>query len=545
MPLRINVCADRTTIRLGGAVFGVELELAGPAGRVAALGEPLALAVAARVAEALFARMRAADLEMDEETLVFVGVPDAAFASGLCDDEDFGEFVREVAQACLHECERIAYLDPGPRIETGFIESFALERDTAGRERVPQMAPVLEAFPDVPTDTLVLPLVLVTNEALLERASDLLTDGLDFSASENGIAKAIRAALASLDIERVSDPEELGDVLPDDGAGEDEDEAGQGAMPDEDMPFIFMASEQEAAHGERALHEPADLVGMLPALQRLAAQRGAAQFAYSSGVPVVVTADSVYLGFKTVDDLGRRVERTLEEAGNDPDGPEDEAPPDGEQLARRWSRWYLRDYQPRMGAVTEAGFRVAAFPLMAWSEELDRCIGSGESFVPGSGRLGTLEDVFLETSDHDIDDSAEGAYAVCRVIVEDFGDEDGTDPEADGEPAYGEEGVAAEVAVLCGAVRIVAADGTGVSQQNVYSTKQPGRVDFDEYVRQLATFPNLPIRADVQPLFVCDTHLRLMVAVDTEELTDEHDEADDEEEDLPDLRAMRTPRRAH
>ena len=174
---------------------------------------------------------------------------------------------------------------------------------------------------------------------------------------------------------------------------------------------------------------------------------------------------------------------------------------------------------------------------------------SGESFVPGSGRLVTLEDVFLETSDHDIDDSAEGAYAVCRVIVEDFGDEDddedGTDPEADGEPADGEEGIAAEVAVLCGAVRIVAADGTGVSQQNVYSTKQPGRVDFDEYVRQLATFPNLPIRADVQPLFVCDTHLRLMVAVDTEELTDEHDEDDDEEEDLPDLRAMRTPRRAH
>jgi hypothetical protein len=557
MPLRIDASANRLTHGLAGAAYAMQVELRGDAPRVLALRQEAALRVASALRASLCALMNEGEFAGGADCdLLVVAVPDAALASHLESDEDFGACIAEVVEACVQDCARAT---AGPLPETGFVEGFAIDRQGPAR-----LAALLQTWEDEPTDSVLLPVFVVTDEARLPALHAVMTERVGTPAADGELGQAIAAALRPHRIELLGPPVELGMREPEDDG-----------LADEDLPFVYMASRQETEPGSRALHDPDDLVEALPAMQRKAAQSGEPQFAYSRGVAVVASADVIYLGFKTVDDLGRQAEIERREAGEEgvehADADDDDGPAPGERIAQTWIDWYLHAYQPVMGAVTDAGLRALAFPVPAWSSALAGCIATDAPFRPGTGELRPLEEVHVETSDHDLDETAEGAFVVTRVVIFDPDEEDAEDgddvsgatravttatgtgtaipnagaTDVDDDVDDADEDDEDEPTVLCAAVRVVAVDGTGVAQQNLYATKSAGMVDLSRYVEQFMNFPSLPIRPGIQNLVVCDEHLRLMLPVDPSELEEDGDatDGDEDEEDLPDLKAMRVPPR--
>ena len=541
MPLKINVCRARLAGELDGAAYGLPVQLGEAAPGVLPIEPDAARRIAAAVRSTLLARLRDAEHAFgdDEDDLLLVAVPDAALAADIGRVDGFEACVDELIEACVQECVR-ASADARPRIDVGVVESFALGRDGAGEPREPLLALPLARRGERPTESHVLPLVVVVNESHLEALDELLLDRLGITELDGPIGRAVADALRPRRVVEIGEPTELGSS----------DDDADFELPEEDMPFIYMASDQEDWPGARALHDPQALVDALPALQRRAAAGDGAQFAYSNGVVVVATADTVYVGFKTVDDLGRLAEiarRAAAESGAAPvasedrgDGGDDDESP-GDAIASAWIDWYASRYQRVMGAVHDGGFRVAAFPLRDWGATLERHIAKKEPFEPGRGLLRPLEEIHIETSDHELVDGAEGAFVVTRLMVADYDDEDSEDEADDGDEdaadAEADEDDTSALMALCGSVRIVAADGSGVSQQNLYATKPAGMVELGRYIEQFMHFPNLPIRPGIQNLIVCDEHLRLTLPIDETELQDPGDDDDE----LPDLKSMRDP----
>jgi hypothetical protein len=256
------------------------------------------------------------------------------------------------------------------------------------------------------------------------------------------------------------------------------------------------------------------------ALQKQALATGEPRLAHSQRVVLVITPETVYVGFKTVDELGAKaLERST-------------MPPfDGAWLGALWSRWFMAHYTVVIETLLQARFKVVAFPLFGWTEWLQTS-DAAVAFEPGQGALRALEQVHIETSTHDLTEGARGAHVLCRLMLDDAPAPAGVsgDPELSESP------------VLCSVVRVVDETGQGVSQSNIYLTTPSAAISHHEYAGSLAQFHGLPVEAGIHELVVCDQCLKLIVPPGEAETEADDDEGDDAEDDEVRLRYIAPPR---
>jgi hypothetical protein len=528
MPLRIPVSGAHLLAELDAEMYGLALRLSEPATGVVPLADDAAAEIGRAVRDALLADGGALNEEFVQREF------HVAIGDGLVPADTFAD--EEVRIAMTEVSGRVGRVLTSSSAEADGADGVACLVALARPPQRPEdgdVALLADAPPTASVDY-VLPLVLAGSAGALEEASGALSGRLAGGTPE--LERAVRRAFGTVGVQAVSCCGRLDGLGDDAGPGaaafvpaagllavDAEDAAGMATAvaaladesdriedvpepdevlartPAEDVPFLVMVLRQESRDGEES-HTFEDLalrVDEVRTLQSFAADPGnGVQYVYCRGVVLVVTADFVYAGFKTIDELGREL-----------DGTPDPRVADGATLAAWWEHWYVHGYLPTVETLRRAGLRVQAFAQVEWAKALAAEIEGVGRFSPGTGLLAPLPDVLIEPSDHEL--AGEGGRSPARVLFRlvlaggpslhgrASGDSDPDNPDQ-------------PVSVLCAIVRLVDAYCVGVSQTNFYATTPAAEPELRRCTERDTASSGLPVDTGYTGLAVCDRHLQLV-----------------------------------
>lgn len=277
---------------------------------------------------------------------------------------------------------------------------------------------------------------------------------------------------------------------------EDDDEDDDDAIPGltaENLTFY----EQQARQGtialvmkalvERGRDEP--VVAATTALQSLSREQSRPLVAVMDDVCAVVTPDTVYVGFKTVDDLIASVQAEEEDFRHGCSG---------EELLAYWREWISEHYYPLLETLQANDFEMRIFHLPTWSKAMEGSLGEDRAvvgLVPESGPYPILPDMFVEKSRH-VNETAMQPQMLCvgQEIVRAEGPASG-----EGEELFG-------IAVQCA----FTAEGEAAWQNNVFATRPLAASWCEDFLDTLQQDSGIGQKVDGQ-LLVCEACMLLAV----------------------------------
>ncbi len=447
-----------------------------------------------------------------------VAISDALVESGVFDNIGMEAVLGRVAQRVARALD-----EPNGTPQDGVVllkkfatktpasQRQAVRGKSRGRGTLPQLPGLLEAVgyfgpqTSAPADQeegsdgdvveMMLPLVFAGDDAMVEEAS-MVMDELPSQDEAQKIRKVLARELKQHGLPHEFDidvwPYRLD--LPLDWDDDDEDdEATTPGLIAENLTFY----EQQAGQGTiplvmqalRETDQDETIVAATTALQSLSREQSRPLVAVMDEICAVVTPDTVYVGFKTVDDLIASVQAEEEDFRHGCSG---------EELLAYWREWISERYYPLLETLQANDFKMRSFHLPTWSKAVESSLGEDGAVVglaPGSDAYPILADMFVEKSRHVSEtDMPPQMLCVAQEIVRTEG------------PASGERGEFFGIAVQCA----FTAEGEVAWQNNVFATRPLAASWCEDFLDTLQQDSGIEQKVDGQ-LLVCEACMLLAV----------------------------------